>query len=171
MKESAELQPFSLRDEQTISFIPEDLKKIVLQILKEGPSPRGIAATKELYERTYREDPYLIASAVYDFLWKKVAAESRRDLYPVVGDFFQTALEQKLSQIGPNNMSSRFREIMECYNGGADTQRRLEGPLYCVDLFLLKATQLALGAKNGAVGQENVTPQDPHQQSPEFLGE
>lgn len=149
MAEQIDSQPFSLRDEETICFIPDDLRHIVQRILRDGPEHRNIAAAQELYDRAERDDPYLVASSVYDFLWKKVPSEARRRLYPVVGDFFLTALEKSLSAIGPNNMSSRFRELMECYSGAGDRQRVLEGPLYCADLFLLKTTQLVLGARNG----------------------
>jgi len=145
-----ENQPFSLRDEETICFIPDDLRRIVVHALNGGESANGIAAMRELYERADFEDPYLVASSVYDFLWKRVPIEKRRTLYPVVGDFFLTALEKSLGQIGPNNMSSRFRELMECYSGAGDICRKLEGPLYCVDLFLLKCTQLALGTQDTA---------------------
>lgn len=146
MAESGELQPFSLRDEETICFIPDDLRAIVRRILHDTPD--GVAAVRELYDKAEHEDCYLIASAVYDFLWKRVPFEKRRKLYPIVGDFFLTALERNLGRIGPNNMSSRFRELMECYQGAGDLQRMLEGPLYCADLFLLKTTQLALGGRS-----------------------
>ncbi|MFA6240627.1 MAG: hypothetical protein WC655_06855 [Candidatus Hydrogenedentales bacterium] len=148
MTEQGELQPFSMRDSETKSFIPNDLKGIVIRIISDGTAERKLAALRELYEKAEHQDPYYVASSVYDFLWKKVASESRRGLYTVVGDFFLNALEQKLGQIGPNNVSSRFAEIMECYKGAGDHQRIIEGPLYCVDLFLLKTTQLALSARN-----------------------
>lgn len=149
MAELSESQPFSLRDEETICFIPDDLRRIVQRLLRDSDPAYHIAAAKDLYERAESDDPYLVASAVYDFLWKRVPTEARRKLYPVVGDFFLTALEKSLATIGPNNMSSRFRELMECYTGSGDLQRILEGPLYCADLFLLKTTQLVLGARDG----------------------
>lgn len=133
-------------DDENISFIPEELRRVVLRILKKETSSKGVSYTKRLYAAADRGDPYFVASAVYDFLWKQVASESRKKLYPVVGDFFLTSLEQKLGQIGPNNMSSRFAELMECYKLSGDVQRSLEGPLYCADLFLLKSTQLVLSA-------------------------
>ncbi|NUM53060.1 MAG: hypothetical protein HUU46_05400 [Candidatus Hydrogenedentes bacterium] len=149
MAELSESQPFSLRDEETICFIPDDLRRIVQRLLREGEPVQYITASQELYDRAERDDPYFVASAVYDFLWKRVPTEARRKLYPVVGDFFLTALERNLGTIGPNNMSSRFRELMECYFGAGDRQRMLEGPLYCADLFLLKTTQLVLAARDG----------------------
>ena len=153
MVEQPDSQPFSMRDEETICFIPDDLRHIVQRMLRDGPQARAIAAAQDLYERAEREDTYLVASAVYDFLWKRVPMEARRKLYPIVGDFFLTALEKNLATIGPNNMNSRFRELMECYSGAGDQPRILEGPLYCADLFLLKTTQLVLGARNGKTAQ------------------
>lgn len=154
MAVNGEQQTFRPANEENICFIPDDLKAIVVRILKGGDTAGGLAAAHELYARVEQDDPYFVASAVYEFLWKRVASESRRKLYSVVGDFFLTALERQLGQIGPNNMSSRFREIMECYSGAGDIQKMLEGPLYCVDLFLLKTTQLALGARNAAPGPD-----------------
>ncbi|MCC6797401.1 MAG: hypothetical protein IT366_19965 [Candidatus Hydrogenedentes bacterium] len=148
MVEEPEGQPFSLRDEETICFIPDDLRRIVLRLLRESSPASTISAAKDLYDRAEREDIYFTASSMYDFLWKKVPAEARRKLYPIVGDFFLTALERNLAIIGPNNMISRFRELMECYTGAGDKQRILEGPLYCADLFLLKTSQLVLGARD-----------------------
>ena len=171
MRQQADTQPFSMRDEETISFIPNDLKFLVLQILKEGRSPLAIAATRELHQKATQGDPYLVASSIYDFLWKKVATDIRKNLYPLVGDFFLTALEQKLGEIGPNNMTSRFLELMECYRDSADMKCRLEGPLYCVDLFLLKSTQLVLGARYSTDEQESITLQDRHERRPQFLDE
>jgi hypothetical protein len=147
--DQSDRQPFSLRDEEAICFISDDLRHIVQRLLREASPATAIAAAQELYARAERDDPYLVASAVYDFLWKRVPTEGRRKLYPIVGDFFLTALERSLTTIGPNNMSSRFRELMECYAGSGDQQRILEGPLYCADLFLLKTSQLVLGARNG----------------------
>ncbi|MBM3290907.1 MAG: hypothetical protein FJY92_12215, partial [Candidatus Hydrogenedentes bacterium] len=121
----------------------------MVRLLRDQSPAQFVAASQDLYERAAHDDPYLVASAVYDFLWKKVPMDARRKLYPIVGDFFLTALEKGLAAIGPNNMSSRFRELMECYSGAGDRQRLLEGPLYCADLFLLKTTQLVLGARNG----------------------
>lgn len=155
MGQHSENQIVTIRqDDEAISFIPEDLRRIVLRILKRGTSAKGLVSTKKLYEAAESGDPYFVASAVYDFLWKQVTSESRKTLYPVVGDFFLTALEQKLGQIGPNNMSSRFAELMECYTISGDTERRIEGPLYCADLFLLKTTQLVLGG-SGASPEQN----------------
>ncbi|MCC6488413.1 MAG: hypothetical protein IT364_13025 [Candidatus Hydrogenedentes bacterium] len=171
MRQQADTQPFSMRDEETISFIPDDLKVLVVQILKEGNSNRAIGAIRELHEKATNGDPYLVASSVYDFLWKKVASDARKNLYPLVGDFFLTALEQRLAEIGPNNMTSRFLELMECYRDSADQRCRLEGPLYCVDLFLLKSTQLVLGARNSTDEQLNATLQDRHDRRPQFLEE
>lgn len=171
MAANGDQQAFRPPNEENICFIPDDLRAVVVRILKGGDSPTGIAAARELYSRAQRDDPYFVASAVYEFLWKRVASESRRKLYSVVGDFFLTALEQQLGQIGPNNMSSRFREIMECYQGAGDIQRTLEGPLYCVDLFLLKTTQLALGAKGGAGSPDPGDRPEPGPQGLEFLAE
>ncbi len=149
MVEQPEGQPFSLRDEDTICFIPDELRRIVQRLLRESSRASVVSASIDLYERAEHEDIYLIASSIYDFLWKKVPAEARRKLYPIVGDFFLTALERNLATIGPNNMISRFRELMECYTGAGDRQRILEGPLYCADLFLLKTSQLVLSAREG----------------------
>ena len=158
-------------DDESISFIPEDLRRVVLRILKRGSSAKGLTSTKKLYEASERGDPYFVASAVYDFLWKKVTSESRKTLYPVVGDFFLTALEQKLGQIGPNNMSSRFAELMECYTISGDAQRSLEGPLYCADLFLLKTTQLVLGGSGAESAQDQTEQDEDTPPSSQFLAE
>ncbi|MBX7258139.1 MAG: hypothetical protein K1Y02_17390 [Candidatus Hydrogenedentes bacterium] len=160
MTGQGEVQPFSARDNETKSFIPHDLKEIVLRIFAQSAAGGPHIALRELYERAEIQDPYYVASSVYDFLWKKVASESRRQLYPIVGDFFLSALEQKLGQIGPNNVSSRFAEIMECYKGASDVKRMIEGPLYCVDLFLLKTTQLALSARNDDANQDDGSEQN-----------
>ena len=171
MSEQENPLPFSLRDEETFCFIPDDLRTNVLQVLSDTPSPQRAAAWAELYERTQREDPYLVASSVYDFLWKKMPLEKRRILYPVVGDFFLTALEETLGQIGPNNMSSRYRELLECYSGAGDIRRMLEGPIYCADLFLLKVTQLLIGSNDApAIPESAPQPQTPGH-SPDFLDE
>jgi len=159
------------QDDEAISFIPEDLRRVVLRILKRGSSAKGLTSTKKLYEAAERGDPYFVASAVYDFLWKQVTSESRKTLYPVVGDFFLTALEQKLSQIGPNNMSSRFAELMECYTISGDKERSVEGPLYCADLFLLKSTQLVLGGNDASSGQDETEGDDGTPPSSQFLAE
>lgn len=151
MVEQPEGEPFSLRDEETICFIPDDLRRIVQRLLRESSPASIVSAAKDLYERADHEDIYFTASSMYDFLWKKVPTEARRKLYPIVGDFFLTALERHLASIGPNNMISRFRELMECYTGAGDKQRILEGPLYCADLFLLKTSQLVLGAHDEKV--------------------
>lgn len=158
-------------DDENISFIPEDLRRVVIRILRKGASAKGILYTKRLYKAAELGDPYFIASAVYDFLWKQVASDARKSLYPVVGDFFLTALEQKLSQIGPNNMSSRFAELMECYKLSGDAQRSIEGPLYCADLFLLKITQLVLGNENAPDAGESAEPQQENTQGSDFLVE
>lgn len=157
MTEQSEVQPFSVRDNGTKSFIPHDLKEIVLRIIAQRAAGGAPVALHDLYKKAEEQDPYFVASSVYDFLWKKVASDSRRQLYPIVGDFFLSALEQKLGQIGPNNVSSRFAEIMECYKGAGDLRRMIEGPLYCVDLFLLKTTQLALSGRVDDARQDEST--------------
>ncbi|GMV95077.1 MAG: hypothetical protein AMXMBFR82_48550 [Candidatus Hydrogenedentota bacterium] len=158
-------------DDESISFIPDELRRVVLRILKKGSSSRGLVSTKRLHRAAEGGDPYFVASAVYDFLWKQVASDSRKLLYPVVGDFFLTALEQTLGQIGPNNMSSRFAELMECYKLSGDVQRSLEGPLYCADLFLLKVTQLVLSAGESANAQTDHAAQPQTLRGSEFLVE
>ncbi|MCL4693643.1 MAG: hypothetical protein KJ060_14175 [Candidatus Hydrogenedentes bacterium] len=158
-------------DDENISFIPDELRRVVLRILKKGSSSKGLVSTKRLHRAAEGGDPYFVASAVYDFLWKQVASDSRKLLYPVVGDFFLTALEQTLGQIGPNNMSSRFAELMECYKLSGDVHRSLEGPLYCADLFLLKVTQLVLSAGEIANAQTDHAAQPQTLRGSEFLVE
>ena len=62
MVEQPEGQPFSLRDEDTICFIPDELRRIVQRLLRDSSQAIKISAAKDLYERAEHEDIYLIAS-------------------------------------------------------------------------------------------------------------
>ena len=56
MVEQPEGQPFSLRDEDTICFIPDELRRIVQRLLRESSQSSMVSAAKDLYERAEHED-------------------------------------------------------------------------------------------------------------------
>lgn len=126
--------------------IEPELRELVNEILtaRSSSDPAAEAARHRIAEKATRDKSYLYAVEIRNYLEEKTRVGTEPRLFTIAGDLFLDALEANLASVGPNFFKDHYGGVFGCYKEGRDRGKSIEGPIFCLDLLLLKALELAL---------------------------
>ena len=117
--------------------IHPSLKPLIDMILL-APSrddPKVVYARRRMRALGTPATAYLYASEIRGYLEEKSRIGTEPWVFPVAGDLFLDAFEANLPIVGPNQVADHYSGMMGCYKQGDQPTKRIEGPLYVVDLL------------------------------------
>jgi hypothetical protein len=132
--------------------IEPELRELVDAVLiaVSPEEPSAVAAMRRIREKATASKAYLYAVEIRSYLEEKIRVGSEPVLFTLAGDLFLDALEYSRSPMGPNFLRDHYSGMLGCYRDGVERAKAIEGPMYCLELVLLKAMDLALDGDPGA---------------------